>query len=235
VAVPVIRGTLRLLARRDWRGAQHLPATGGVVVVATHATYLDAVTAGDWVWSHGRVVKYLVKSGLFGVPVLGAVLRDARQIPVHRGGPDAARAYDDAVAAVRRGECLLVFPEGTLTRDPDLWPMRGKTGAARIALATGCPVVPVGQWGATDVLPRYAVLPRPVPRRTVHVWAGPAVDLDDLHGRSDRDAVAEATARIMAALVGIVADQRGEEPPGRLYDPREHGVDETGRVRPDEH
>lgn len=233
VAVPLIRGTLRLLARRDWRGGEHLPSSGGVVVVATHATYLDAVTAGDWVWSHGRVLKYLVKSGLFRVPVFGAVLRDARQIPVHRGGPDAARAYVDAVDAVRRGECLLVFPEGTLTRDPDLWPMRGKTGAARIALATGCPVVPVGQWGVTDVLPRYKVLPRPVPRRTVHVWAGPPVDLTDLHGRdTDREAVAEATGRIMAALVGIVAEQRGEQPPQELYDPRSYGLPETGPIGP---
>lgn len=235
VAVPVIRGSMRLLARRDWRGAEHLPPTGGVVVAATHASYVDPCTAGDWVWSHGRVVKYLVKSGLFRVPVFGAVLRNARQIPVHRGGPDAARAYDDAVAAVRRGECVLVFPEGTLTRDPDLWPMRGKTGAARIALATGCPVIPLGQWGPTDVMPRYKVLPRPVPRRTVHLWAGPPVVLDDLHGRhGDREAVTEATDRIMAALVGIVAEQRGEQPPQSLYDPRAHGETETGPIRPRE-
>jgi 1-acyl-sn-glycerol-3-phosphate acyltransferase len=233
VAAKVIPGILRLLARRDWRGGEHLPATGGAVVVANHATYLDAVTAGHWVWGHGRVLRYLVKSGLFRTPVFGAVLRSAQQIPVYREGPDAAQAYRAAVEAVRRGEVVLVFPEGTLTRDPGLWPMRGKTGAARIALATGCPVIPLGQWGASDILPRYRRLPRPWPRRTVRVWAGAPVDLADLHGREDRNSVAEATDRIMAAIVGIVADQRGEQPPAQLYDPRAHGVAETGRIRPD--
>jgi len=233
VAVPVIRGLLTVLARRDWRGGEHLPATGGAVVVANHATYLDAVTAGHWVWDHGRVLRYLVKSGLFRVPVFGSVLRNARQIPVYREGPDAAQAYRAAVEAVRRGEVVLVFPEGTLTRDPDLWPMRGKTGAARIAMATGCPVIPLGQWGASDILPRYRRLPRLLPRRTIQVWAGPPVELADLHGREDREAVGEATARIMAAIVGLVAEQRGEQPPAQLYDPRAHGVAETGRIRPD--
>ena len=62
----------------------------------------------------------------------------------------------------------MIYPEGTLTRDPDLWPMTGKSGAARIALATGCPVIPVGQWGAQEILPPYAKKPRPLPAQAPH-------------------------------------------------------------------
>jgi 1-acyl-sn-glycerol-3-phosphate acyltransferase len=123
IAVPAIRAGVTLLARRDWRGNENIPRSGGAVVVANHASYLDALTAGAYVWESGRVPRYLIKSGLWRVPVLGAVFRNARQIPVHRGGPDAAAAYRSAVEAVRSGQVIIVFPEGTLTRDPGLWPI----------------------------------------------------------------------------------------------------------------
>ena len=228
--VVVVIPLLRLLLRRDWRGGEHLPRAGGVVAVTVHASNLDPLTFAHFVHGHGRVMRFLAKSSLFRVPGLGPLLRSAEQIPVHRGTEDASRAYTSAVAAVEAGQLVAVFPEGTLTRDPDLWPMRGKTGAARIALATGAPVVPIGQWGAHQVLPRYTRRLRLVPRRTVHVWAGPPVDLDDLRSRPvDADVLAQATDRIMAALVEIVADQRGETPPPVLFDPKAAGLPETGR------
>lgn len=222
---------LRLLFRRDWRGTENLPRTGGVVAVTVHASNLDPLTFGHFIHGNGRVMRFLAKASLFTVPGLGALLRSAGQIPVHRGTGDAADAFRSAVAAVEAGQLVAVFPEGTLTRDPDMWPMRGKTGAARIALATGAPVVPIGQWGAHRVLPRYSKRPRLLPpRKTVHVWAGPPVDLDDLRGRPvDADVLREATDRIMAALVGIVAEQRGETPPAVLFDPKAAGLPETGR------
>ena len=88
------------------------------------------------------------------------------------------------------GECVVVYPEGTITRDPDLWPMAGKSGAARIALATGCPVIPIGQWGAQDLLAPYAKKPDLFPRKPVTMKVGDPVDLSDLvgpaaHGRGD--------------------------------------------------
>ncbi|MFC3688275.1 lysophospholipid acyltransferase family protein [Aquipuribacter hungaricus] len=228
--VLVVIPLLRLLLRRDWRGGENLPRTGGVVAVTVHASNLDPMTFAHFVHGNGRVMRFLAKSSLFSVPGLGPLLRSAQQIPVHRGTDDAARAYDSAVAAVRAGQLVAVFPEGTLTRDPDLWPMRGKTGAARIALATGAPVVPIGQWGAHTVLPRYTTRLRLFPRKTVHVWAGPPVDLDDLRDRPvDAETLREATDRIMAALVGIVAEQRGETPPETLFDPKAAGLPETGR------
>lgn len=225
---------LRLLFRRDWRGTENLPRTGGVVAVTVHASNLDPLTFGHYIHGNGRVMRFLAKASLFSVPGLGALLRSAQQIPVHRGTGDAADAYRSAVEAVRAGQLVAVFPEGTLTRDPDMWPMRGKTGAARIALATGAPVIPIGQWGAHRVLPRYTKMIRPsLPRRTVHVWAGPPVPLDDLRDRPvDADVLREATDRIMAALVGIVAEQRGEAPPDKLFDPKEAGLPETGKFSP---
>lgn len=230
LTVLVVLPFLRAVLRRDWRGQEHLPRTGGVIAVTVHASNLDPFTFAHFVHGNGRVMRFLAKSSLFTVPFLGALLRSAEQIPVHRGTDDASQAFTSAVAAVKAGQLVAVFPEGTLTRDPDMWPMRGKTGAARIALATGAPVVPIGQWGAHRVLPRYGKLLRPFPRKTVHVWAGPPVDLDDLRGRPvDADVLRQATDRIMAALVAIVAAQRGETPPTELFDPKAAGLPETGR------
>ncbi|WP_336923011.1 lysophospholipid acyltransferase family protein [Aquipuribacter sp. SD81] len=229
LTVAVVVPVLRLLARRDWRGGEHLPDAGGVVAVSTHASELDPLTFAHFVHGHGRIMRFLAKASLFRVPGLGALLRSAEQIPVHRGG-DASATYRSAVEAVEAGLLVAVFPEGTLTRDPDLWPMRGKTGAARIALSTGAPVVPIGQWGPHRVLPRYGRVLRPFPRKTVHVWAGPPVDLDDLRGRPlDQAVLVEATDRIMRALTAIVAEQRGGTPPATPFDPRAAGVPETGR------
>ena len=111
----------------------------------------------------GRSPRFLGKNEVFRVPVVGAVLRSADQIPVYRESGRAADAYRAAVAAVRAGKCVAIYPEGTLTRDPDLWPMRGKTGAARVALETRCPVVPVAVWGPQDLLAAVREAPAPGP------------------------------------------------------------------------
>ena len=142
---------------------------------------------------------FLAKAALFRVPFVGRVLRGAEQIPVYpRRGRRGPGVRPRAVEAVRAGKCVAIYPEATLTRDPDLWPMVGKTGAARVALETGCPVIPVAQWGAQELLPPYAKRPRLFPRKTMHVLAGPPVDLDDLRGQPiDADVLREATARII--------------------------------------
>jgi 1-acyl-sn-glycerol-3-phosphate acyltransferase len=133
------------------------------------------------------------------------------------------------VRAVNEGECVVVYPEGTLTRDPGMWPMTGKSGAARIALATGAPVIPVGHWGAQEVLPPYSKHPHLVPRKRVVMKAGPPVPLDDLRAQPLSPAlVHETTERIMSAITDIVAELRGEQPPAERYDPRTHGVRQIG-------
>ena len=137
---------------------------------------------------------------------------------------------------IAEGQGVIVYPEGSLTRDPGLWPMRGKTGAARIALATGCPVIPVGQWGAHEVLPPYTKTPHLVPRKRIVMKAGDPVPLDDLVALpTSPEATAEATGRIMDAITSIVADLRDETPPTERYDPRATGVRETGNPHDEPH
>lgn len=217
---------------RTWSGQEHIPSGGGVVIAANHVSHIDPLTLAHFLNETGRAVRYLAKDSLFEAPVVGQVLSGAGQIPVHRGAADAGDALRSALAAVRAGECLVVYPEGTLTRDPDEWPMRGKTGAARIALATGAPVIPVAQWGPQNLLPPYSKRLRLVPRTPVQLAAGPAVALADLHSAAgEPEAVREATNRIMSAITDLLAGIRGEPAPAQRFDPRAAGLAEYGDPR----
>jgi 1-acyl-sn-glycerol-3-phosphate acyltransferase len=215
--------------KHRWIDGEKIPATGGCVVVVNHISHLDPMTLGWFLYEHGRLVRYLAKEALFHLPVLHHIVKDAGQIPVARMTEEAASAYDAAVAAVDAGECIGIYPEGTITKDPDGWPMRGKTGAARIALATGCPVIPIGQWGAQDILPAYTVRPHVLPRRTASYKVGDPVPLDDLRGKPlSAEVLREATDRIMAAITALVEDLRGEPAPAVRFDPRTAGGSEIG-------
>ncbi|WP_033292287.1 lysophospholipid acyltransferase family protein [Amycolatopsis jejuensis] len=209
VAIEVVWQLLAALSRFRVRGARHLPSSGGVVVASNHLSFADPATLTAFCLGAGRVPRYLAKASLWRAPVIGSVMRSGKHIPVHRGAPTASGAYRDAVAAVRAGECVAIFPESTFSTDPDRWPMKGKTGAARIALETGVPVIPVANWGTHELLPRGAWFPRGLPRRTVELVAGPPVDLADLHGLAPtREVLEEATGRIMAAVTELLAGIR---------------------------
>jgi 1-acyl-sn-glycerol-3-phosphate acyltransferase len=222
LAAVIIRPPMEVLTARDWSGGEHLGAPGqGRIVAVNHISWFDPFAVAHFVNDHGRSPRLLAKAGVFDVPVGGAILRGVRQIPVERGADDASRALDAAIAAVRNGECVVVYPEGTITRDPDLWPMTGKTGAARIALATGAPVVPVAQWGAHEVMRPYRLEARLLPRRTMRFRAGPPVDLTDLAGaRRSAAAAIAATNRIMGAITAQLAELRDEPPPDGRWDRR---------------
>ncbi|MCD6640640.1 MAG: 1-acyl-sn-glycerol-3-phosphate acyltransferase [Nocardioides sp.] len=233
-AASILKPVLIPLASRTWIDGEKIPATGGCLVVLNHVSHVDPLLTAHFVYDHGRLPRYLAKSGLFKNRVLGDFLKSAGQIPVERLSRNAAGAYDAAVQAVRDGECVVVYPEGTLTRDPGLWPMKGKSGAARIALATGCPVIPVGHWGAQDLLQPYGKKPDLLPRKHIVMKAGDPVDLHDLTTETPTpEAVAEATRRIMAAITELVADIRGESPPAERFDPRAHGLREIGNFHED--
>jgi 1-acyl-sn-glycerol-3-phosphate acyltransferase len=231
-AVAVVRPPLMALTRRDWRGAEHLPAEGGFVVAPNHLSHIDPLTIAHFLWDNGRPVRYLCKESLFRIPVAGRIIGAAGQIPVLRESGDAGRAFSAAVDAVRKGECVGVYPEATLTRDPALWPMVGKTGAARVALSTGCPVIPLAHWGEQEILAPYAARPRLLPRRTVHVWAGPAVDLSAFEGRPlDAQNLRGATDAIVRDLTALLETIRGETAPAQRWDPRTHALPRTGNPR----
>ena len=220
--IRVLNVVLTPLSRRDWDAHERLPATGGLIVVANHISNADPLALGQFLAYSGRWPRFLAKSSLFGVPGLGRLLRGAGQIPVERGGSRAADSLAQARLALEAGRAVVVYPEGTITYDPALWPMRGRTGAARLALTTRCPVVPVGQWGAEEFLRGRTVgVPRFWARPTLRMRVGTPVPLDDLRDRPvDAAVLLEATERIMAALTALVEELRGEQAPAARFDPR---------------
>lgn len=228
VVARILRPPLLAVTRRDWRGVEHLPTDRGFIVASNHMTNIDPLTFAHFLWDSGFVPKILAKASLFRVPVVGKVLVATGQIPVHRNTAAAGESLRAAVRAVADGDCVAVFPEGTLTRDPDLWPMVGKTGVARLALTTQAPVIPVAQWGPQDLLGRYKKLLKPVPRKKVTIVAGPPVVLDDLYGRpQDNATLREATERVMAAITALLEDVRGEQAPAVRYDMRRPDADRS--------
>ena len=220
VAAAAVVATARATATVECAGREHLLAPHGVVVAANHVSLYDFLSTGAFVHGAGRPTRFLAKASLFTVPVVGWVFRHAGQIRVERRQATAVDALAEAGLAVQLGECVVVYPEGTLTRDPDLWPMRGKTGAVRLALASGASVIPLAQWGGAAVWPRSRRLPRPLPRRTVRCLAGPPVDLSDFVGQTfTEELLRAATERVMVAITDLVAVLRGAEPPTCRWDP----------------
>lgn len=217
----VVRPLMMAMTRPDWHGTEHLPTGRGYLVASNHMTNVDPLTFAHFLWDNGVAPKILAKASLFKVPVVGPVLRATGQIPVYRNTAAAGESLHAAVEAVGGGDVVAVFPEGTLTRDPDLWPMVGKTGVARLALTTRAPVVPVAQWGPQNLLGRYAKLLKPIPRKTVTIVAGPPVVLDDLYDRpQDAATLREATERVMDAITALLEGVRGETAPAERFDMR---------------
>jgi len=231
-AVGVLRPVMQVITRRDWQGAEHLPRDRGFVVCPNHISHADPLTAGHYLVDNDHVPRFLAKQALFEVPIVGSVITGAGQIPVYRESGDAARAFSAAVGAVEAGECVVIYPEGTITRDQRLWPMRGKTGAARVALETGCPVIPLAQWGAQHVLAPYSKVPHLLPPTHVSVHAGPPVDLTRFAGRPpDAALLRQVTDAILDDVTALLADIRGEVPPSVRHDPKLHGEPVTGNPK----
>jgi 1-acyl-sn-glycerol-3-phosphate acyltransferase len=228
-AALILRPLLTVFTRREWSGAAHLPTEGGVVVVPNHVSHVDPLVVAHFLYEQGRLPRFLAKASLFSVFFIRRVFRGAKQIPVYRETSGAGSSLRDAIAAVRAGECVVVYAEGTLTRDPHLWPMAGKTGAARIALTTGCPVLPLAAWGPQEILAPYSKRPHLLPRKTMQVRLGPPVELDDLLALPiTAESLHEATDRIMNAVTALLEDIRGERAPATRLDPRAEGVAATG-------
>lgn len=204
--------------KRRWRHIDAIPVEGPTIVAANHVSYVDPVIMTQFIWDSARVPRYLAKASLFKIPVVGWVIGKAGQIPVERGSRDAAASLDAAAAALRAGELVVVYPEGTVTRDPDFWPMSAKTGVARLALLVPeAKVIPVGQWGAQNSVDVYHKRYRPLPRKTVTISAGEPVDLSKYAGVPPTTQVLrEITNAVMVAVRDQVAEIRGEPAPAEF-------------------
>ena len=219
VLPPIIKAAMK----RDWHGQEHIPRDGGVILAPNHLSYADWAAVALFVHQAGRYPFFLIKSSAFDVKLIGPFLRTCGQLPVHRDPADATRVVKelkDAENSLRAGGCLIVYPEGTASRDPDLWPMTGKTGVARLALVTGAPVIPVAHWGAQVILPYGSKKPHLVPRHLVRMLAGPPVDLSAYQGRPlGREVLRGATDAVMADITRLLARVRGEPAPAVPFDP----------------
>jgi 1-acyl-sn-glycerol-3-phosphate acyltransferase len=127
------------------------------------------------------------------------------------------------------GHTIAIFPEGTLTREPDLWPMRGKTGAVRLALETNVPVYPIAHWGSEQILPQYGSKFRPGFWKPVDIVVGDEIDLSRFRGKKLTSAeVHQATEIVMTEITHLVEGLRGQLAPRELWDPIRAGQTETG-------
>ncbi|MEU5550767.1 MULTISPECIES: 1-acyl-sn-glycerol-3-phosphate acyltransferase [unclassified Micromonospora] len=213
-AVVLVKPAMTVWTRRTWRGMEHLPQDGPVIIVANHISHADPLVSAHFVYDAGRWPQFLGKASVFKVPVVGWILHRCRQIPVERGSVDAVKSLEALVKALNEGDAVIIYPEGTTSREPDLWPMKGKTGAARLALTTGAPVVPVAMWGPEKIFdPRRGRL-NPRPRIPVSVVAGPPVDLSRWAGATpSRQVLEEMTDVIMLRVRDLLAEIRGGTPP----------------------
>ncbi len=190
-------------------GLEHIPTVGPVILAANHTSYLDPLALGYFATKRGRRTRFLTKDELFGKAVMGGILRGAGMISVSRGTADAAGSLVAAETSLRDGRCVAVFPEGTISLD--LEPMVGKTGTARLAAATGAPVVPIGMWGLHRIMykgrkPRW------------RAGVAEVVSIGEPITVSTTDDVLGATDRIMAAICAQVQDARRHYPQSPVAD-----------------
>lgn len=230
VAVPLIA----LLFKLEIQGADKLPREGAYVLAPNHYSEADPLAVALAVWKAGRAPRFMAKESLFRVPVLGWVLRGTGMVPVARSSSAASarQTLETSETLVRLGRGVIVYPEGSLTREPELWPMRGKTGAVRLAMAAGIPVIPMAQWGVQQVMPRYGKLRLWPLRRRVRVLFGDPVDLSAFQTEGRPADLAGATDKVMAEIAQLLSQLRGEPAPAERWNPADHGQKETGRLEP---
>lgn len=208
----VLVSLLRLFFRWRFIGLEKIPRSGPVIIAPNHISNFDPLCVAFLVDQAGRRPRMLAKASLWSSPML-PIVKFTRQIPVRRGTGEAT-PMEAAEAAIAQGECVVIYPEGTITNNPDLMPMRGKTGVARLALATGAPVYPVGVWGAQWLAGKGRAM-RYRGHRDMMVSVGDPMRFDDLLGKQDdADVRREVTDRITAEIERLVRELHKIHPDG---------------------
>jgi 1-acyl-sn-glycerol-3-phosphate acyltransferase len=222
LAVVLIVPVSSLLFRLRYRHGERIPARGPVLLVANHVSILDPLACARLAWDNGRVPHFLAKHSVFK-GVVGTLLRQCGQIPVARFSSDAHVALAAAQVDLAAGNLVVIYPEGSVTRDPGWWPMQARTGVARLALTTDAVVVPVAQWGPHRVHDYQASKLHLRLRTPADYLVGEPVDLSSLRaevraGRAlDADLLRETTDLIMAHVRDQLAELRGEPAPRSFH------------------
>jgi 1-acyl-sn-glycerol-3-phosphate acyltransferase len=210
----ILKPKMTLLTKRDWRNAQRVNVDSGIIFAGNHISWFDPFPVAHFLWQNNRPPIYLGKESVFKVKVLGSLLRGLDQIPVKRNSEDAAAALSVAVDRLAAGEAVVIYPEGTITRDPNMWPMKGKTGAIRLALLTGVPLIPFAQWGANEVIPPYKFKLRLLPRKTMQINVGEPLDLSKYQDRPvTEELLSSATDELMQSIADLLGELRNEVAP----------------------
>jgi 1-acyl-sn-glycerol-3-phosphate acyltransferase len=226
-AIIVVHPVSTLMFRLRYRRAELLPATGPVLLVANHVSILDPLACARLVFDAGRLPHFLAKESVFK-GFAGTLLRSAGQIPVARFSDAAHEALDAAQADLRAGNLVVIYPEGSVTRDPRWWPMQARTGVARLALTTSAVVVPVAQWGPQLVHDYHTRKLRLRFRAPAEYLVGEPVDLTEQRARVQSGhpltaaLLRETTDLIMTRVRDQLAELRGEPAPPTFH-PRSPG------------
>ncbi len=210
------------LGRRVTRGAERIPRQGGAILVFNHISHLDPVVDAVFVHRNKRVPRFLAKDSLFRIPVAGKVIAGAGTIPVYRGTANAGDSLRAADEALREGKIVCIYPEGTISKDPEGWPMRSFPGVARLALAHDVPVLPIARWGTRDILNGYTKKFTPFPRKTITTYVGEPVDLSRYRseGTPSNVTLMRVTDVVMTDVKKLLAEIRGEQAPDGFVNPR---------------
>lgn len=224
LAATLIGGMVTVISRlqvarvRGERAVVRELPPGGVIVISNHTSYADGVLLALVCRRLGRSARLLATAGVFRAPLLGSLVRKLGFIPVNRGAKDAADSLGPAADALAAGEVVALFPEGRLTRDPNHWPEKAKTGAVRLALRSGAPIVPVAMDGAYRVIGKRRVVldvvKAVVLRPKVLTAVGDPIDVRALLvGEVTPEEVRRLTDVVMAELIDLVEGLRGQVAP----------------------
>lgn len=204
----------RLLFRFSATGLEKVPSSGPAIVAINHISYADPIMVAYLVdVLMKRRARFLAKDTLWKSWPMRFILDGCGQIPVERGTGNVAPTRA-AEAALREGKTVVIYPESTISTNADLTPMQGKTGVARLALATGAPVIPAAIWGAQWHLPKHRA-GRFFGHRDIHFAVGDPMTFPEFAGRQDEPAVRrEVTDRVMAEIDRLVRELHKVHPLG---------------------
>ncbi|MBB4685481.1 lysophospholipid acyltransferase family protein [Amycolatopsis jiangsuensis] len=208
---------LTAIGKRAYLGAEKIPRHGPAVLVMNHISHLDPVVDAVFVHRQKRVPRFFLKDSLKKVPVFGRIVTGSGQIPVSRGSSAAGDSLKHAHEALAEGKVIVIYPEGTITKDPAGWPKKSYTGAARLALQNDVPVIPVARWGTNQIFNGYTKKFTPFPRKRITHLVGDPLDLSAYDGANPRSAstLREITELMMDRVTELLAEIRQEEPPAK--------------------